>query len=75
MRELKVYGGMTFQGGEQVRTIVAATSWVKAAEATGMKVAYIREYWSITGNKDEIDAAMKSPGVPIIRGLYGSSNP
>ena len=65
MKKLKVYGGPTMRDGKQVRVVVASTSWAKAAEATGEKLHYIREYWSVTGNDAEITAAMEAPGTPV----------
>ena len=65
MKKLKVYGGMTMRDGRKVRVVVAATSWAKAAEATGEKLHYVREYWSVTGNDAEIQAAMDAPGTPV----------
>lgn len=59
---LKVYGGLTFVGGKQVRTIVATTSQKLAAELTGVSLSYLRAYWSVTGNAHEIEVAMAMPG-------------
>lgn len=67
MAKLKVYGGYTFKDGKQVRCVVAATSQKKAADAAGESISHVRNYWSVTGNQDEIDAAMSTPGIPVFR--------
>lgn len=61
--KLKVFGGLTFVGRQQVRTVVATTSQVKAAELVGVTTSYLRSYWSVTSNPAEVEAAMSQPGV------------
>lgn len=58
---LRVYGGLTFLKGKQVRTIVAAKSMKRASELTGESYSYIRKYWSETGNEVECQFALSSP--------------
>lgn len=58
---LKVYGGATMVGMQQVRTIVAASNQKEAAELLGTTLHEIRSYWSVTGNELEIDTALASP--------------
>ncbi len=51
----------------QCRAIIAAKSW-KAAHAVvvqrtpNMTLGHMRVYWSITGNKKQIEMATKHPG-------------
>lgn len=63
MARLKVFGGLVHVGARgQCRTIVAATSQAKAAEAIGESVSHLRGWWSATGNTDELAAALPKPG-------------
>lgn len=61
---IKVYA-WNYDG--RVECIVATTSWQKAADAGGSRLSSARNYGSITGNKSDIDAAMKTPGVAVYR--------
>lgn len=45
---LKVFGGLTFKDGKQVRTIVAAKNQKAAAEAVGVSLGELRTYWAET---------------------------
>jgi predicted NAD-dependent protein-ADP-ribosyltransferase YbiA (DUF1768 family) len=58
---MKVYGGLTFVDGKQVRTIVAAKSWTQAARLIGQSVNSLKQYWAITGNKVELETALSKP--------------
>lgn len=63
-RALNVYGGITFVHGKQVRGVVACTR----AELPGIvggkaAKAYVKNYWSQTGNRVEIEVARSRPGV------------
>jgi len=58
----KVFGGMTFHDGKQVRAVVAAPNQKRAAELVGMSVGEFRQFWSVTGNSEEISAALSRPG-------------
>jgi hypothetical protein len=66
---LKVYGGNGFIVGKQVRMIVAARSWKRVSELTGTTTSYLKTYWSVTGNKDELETAFGEPEVVFYRGL------
>jgi hypothetical protein len=63
MAVLKVYGGLKHMGSRgQLRTIVATTSKAKAAELVGLRPCEVAGYWSVTGNKTELDVALAAPG-------------
>ncbi|MDU4254513.1 hypothetical protein [Pseudomonas sp.] len=62
---LKVYGGHTFKGGRQARTIIAAKSMKEAAEAIGTTLTEMRAYWSVSGNPKELEIALAQPGVVL----------
>ena len=66
MNKYKVYGGMIMVNGKQVRVVIATTSAQKAAHAAKTTVGYVRDYWSVTGNEAEINAAMATPETLII---------
>jgi hypothetical protein len=66
-RPLKVWGGLIFRGGKQCRTVVAATSQAKAAEALGCTLSEIRGWWAETGNKKELEVALAKPGQVFIQ--------
>lgn len=59
---MRVYGGNFFLNGVQVRGIIAGTQKQVAAE-TSCSLSFIREYWTQTGNTEEIAIATASPGV------------
>jgi hypothetical protein len=61
-QRMKVFGGLVFRGKQQVRTIVAATSQAKAAEAVGATLSGFRDWWVESGNKDELAVALAKPG-------------
>lgn len=63
MASLKVYGGLMHRKGRQVRTIVATTSWKRAAELVGTTVGQMKGFWSIAVNATELAIAMASPDV------------
>jgi hypothetical protein len=58
---MKVFGGLTFNNGKQVRTIVATTSKKKAAALVGESLYHFNSYWCETGNEAELLAALASP--------------
>lgn len=58
----KVFGGMTFHDGKQMRAVVAAPTQKRAAELVGMSVGEFRQFWGVTGNSEEIRAALSRPG-------------
>ncbi len=63
---MRVYGGWLFIKGSQVRCLVATTSQQNVATITKQPMSFIRAYWAITGNKEEIELAMKKPESLII---------
>lgn len=67
MKALKIWGGLTTQNGNQLRTIVCATTKKRAIEllnekAGRMTTSYFNGYWSQTGNPAEVQVA-KEEGV------------
>ncbi len=61
--KLKVFGGLMHMGSRgQLRTVVAATSQAKAAEALHTPLSQFRGWWCETGNKAELAAALSKPG-------------
>lgn len=73
MARIKVFGGNLIKRGVQSRFIVATTSVKSAAEITGCSMSEIRNYWSETGNKKEIDVATSKPGALFVS-VGGSYN-
>lgn len=59
---MKVFGGIIFRNGKQVRAIVATTSQKRAAELVGVSLSELRDYWSVTGNDIEMQTACSEPG-------------
>lgn len=64
--KLKVYAGLTFVGGKQCRTIVAAPTKKAALEALKvcagrMSLYEFNNYWTDTGNKIELEVALAKP--------------
>ncbi|WP_293000039.1 hypothetical protein [Nevskia sp.] len=59
-RPLKVYG-CNLDGRH--RGIVAATSQVVAAKLLGLTLSHLRTYGCETGNKEEVELAMREPGI------------
>jgi hypothetical protein len=73
---LKVFGGCTFvPGGKQVRAIVAASSALKVARAVGTSAHYIRGYWAVTANAEELSIALAKPGTVFYRPLDALRGP
>ena len=70
---MKVYR-ITLNGTTE--TIVAAKSFKEAAKLLGVSVHYLRKYGSITGNPNQIAAAMTSPGTVMqkICGVWVQKN-
>jgi len=62
MSRIKVFGGLTMVNGNQVRTIVAASSMKKGCEIAGVSLNEFSNYWSVTRNKVEIEYAMSNVG-------------
>lgn len=63
---MKVYGGLIFVNGKQVRAIVSAKSLKRASELTGVKYNHMRGYWCETGNDIELKIATASPETVFI---------
>lgn len=57
--KLKVYG-VNYDGKE--RLVVAASSQKLAAQLMGVTIGCMRDFGSVTGNKEEIAKAMIEPG-------------
>jgi len=64
--KLKVFGGLTFKDGKQVRTIVATTSKASAARLVGEKMHHFNDYWCETGNAIELEIANTRPETVFI---------
>jgi hypothetical protein len=58
LSKYKVYGGLTFHNGKQVRTIVATKTKKKAIELLHISAYHFNDYWCETGNKIELEAAL-----------------
>ena len=58
MRKIKVYGGLTFVDGKQVRTIVATTTKKRAMELLDITITELNNYWCETGNSLELNIAL-----------------
>lgn len=69
--KLKVWHGITHRAGGSHRgnfTVVAARTQREAAAALDITLHELRGYWSVTANRDDIQAALKTPGKPVIMG-------
>jgi hypothetical protein len=76
MAKLKVYGGTVFNGVEgQLRVVVAVTSKKRAAEILGESLHYINTWWMVTGNPEEVEAALSDPEMVFARGLDAKNTP
>ncbi len=64
---LKVFGGLLFKQGKQIRHIVSASSQKKAAELLGVSVGEVRSLWAQTGNKIELEVALAQPGTVFLK--------
>lgn len=60
--KLKVFAGLTFEKGKQLRTIVAASSQKQAAALVGESLSSFRTWWTDTGNDIECQTALSKPG-------------
>jgi hypothetical protein len=64
---MKVWSGMShYYPLGQVHTIIATESKKKAAELLSISLYEFNQYWSETGNKEAIAAAMKKPETILI---------
>jgi len=63
MKTLKVYGGHSYMNFKQFldkkphRAIVAAYTQKQVIEIAGISMSELRNYWSETGNKRELETA------------------
>ncbi|WP_219096272.1 hypothetical protein [Pseudomonas sp. UMAB-40] len=63
---LKVFLGLTYTQGKQLRTIVAARTQKTAAQLLGIPLNHLQRYWSVSGNKVDLDTALASPEVVFL---------
>ena len=63
MKQFKVWGGLTFLRGNQVRTIIATKTKKQASEILGISMYELNTYWCETGNKIELKVALGKPFV------------
>lgn len=59
---MKVYGSMWITGGKQRRCIFAGTQ-KQLADRIHSNVSSVRNWWTPTGNKEELQVALSKPGV------------
>lgn len=59
-RKFKVYGGLMFIDGQQLRTIVATTTKKMARELVGVSAHEFNNYWCETRNDQETRVAMNN---------------
>ena len=57
----KIWGGLTFKGRKQVRTLVATKTKKKAMELLKLPYRYFTDYWCATSNEIEIKLALTCP--------------
>jgi len=62
MKRGKVFGGLVFRDHKQVRAVIYEASQARAASVAGVKLHHFRNYWSVTGNTAELEAAKARPG-------------
>jgi hypothetical protein len=65
-KPLTVWGTDIFHAGRQCRAIVASSTKKAAAEALGLSIREFNTWAESTGNADELDLAMSTPGVAWI---------
>lgn len=61
MKRLKVFGGLTFVNGKQVRTIIATYTKKRAAELLEVNMYEFSNFWCETGNEIEVKTALEKP--------------
>lgn len=61
VKGLKVYSGLSFVRGKQVRTVVATSSQKMAAQLLRVSVSDLRNYWG-GGSPTEQEMALAQPG-------------
>jgi len=65
----KVFYGHNIIAGKDYECIVSAPSRKRVSEITGLPVSYLANYWTETGNKEDIDTATASPETYLVRRL------
>lgn len=60
-RKLRVYGGLVYKRGKQVRAIVAVYTLKELATILDMSLYYARTWWGETRNKEELKLALAKP--------------
>ena len=66
-RKLKVFGGLTFMGRHQRRTIVGAETQKEAATRLGVSMYEFTRFWGETGNPAEVAAGKAQPHTVLIQ--------
>lgn len=56
-------GLMRGRNSPQVRSLIAAKSRAEASRITGVPSSHLKAFWSLTGNREEIEVALSQPGV------------
>ncbi|KKL13035.1 hypothetical protein LCGC14_2529790 [marine sediment metagenome] len=72
--KFKVYGGMSFHKGKQVRAIVATKTKKKARELFDISYSYFTDYFGETGNEKELEIALANPEIVFCTAIQGSEN-
>ena len=65
-KSTKVFQGHLILMGVQVQACVATSSRKKLSEITGLSTHHLSRYWSMTGNKDQINAALTDEGTIFV---------
>jgi len=65
----KVFQGLLIIDGKQLEACICATSRHRVSMLTGLSVSYLADYWTITGNKEQIEAARMEPDTVLVRKL------
>jgi hypothetical protein len=61
-RKFKVWGGLTFENGRHVRTIIATQTKRSACVILNKSFSDFSNYWCETGNEIELETALSEPG-------------
>lgn len=69
MSTMKVYGWTHMRAGQQTREVIAAPSWARASELSGIAVGSLRKYGAISENSEEHRVAKRFPDEVIWRPL------
>jgi len=63
---MKVYSGSLFALGEQLEIVIASKSINQVAKRIGETHYIVSNYWTETGNEDDIKLALANPNNPIV---------